>query len=136
MNGPGQPAAGVLSPSPGGEGWDEGGTSAISYPAIGYARSRAYSVPVEKLTPRQREIVRLQSQGLLQKQIADRLHISLGTVKTHILRAHKRTGARSRCDLCSGGHGREITAIARKIQLLLAASSSAVKRQSAWPPFR
>lgn len=37
-----------------------------------------------QLTPRQREVLQLMSKGLTNPEIADLLHISLGTVKAHV----------------------------------------------------
>ncbi len=51
------------------------------------------------LSPRERDVVNLLSQGLLYKEIADRLSISIGTVRGHVsgiyekLHVHTRTEA-------------------------------------------
>ena len=41
------------------------------------------------VTPRQREILRLMADGLVKKEIADALHISVTTVSTHIQRLYE-----------------------------------------------
>jgi DNA-binding CsgD family transcriptional regulator len=48
------------------------------------------------LSPRQREIMRLMSRGDADKEIADKLAISTGTVRFHIRRILAKTRARSR----------------------------------------
>ena len=45
------------------------------------------------LTPRQKEIISLKARGLMERQIADRLYISLDTVKTHLQTSYSRLGA-------------------------------------------
>jgi DNA-binding NarL/FixJ family response regulator len=90
---------------------------------------------VEKLTPRQRQIVRLQSQGLCHKEIASELHISLSTLKTHLTRALARNRSNSSLHLHNQIRAREIAAIAGKIRRLLTASDRDVALQRSWPPF-
>ena len=51
------------------------------------------------LTDRQRQIVRLVALGRTGPEIADELHISLNTVRTHVRNSMKRVGARSRAQL-------------------------------------
>jgi DNA-binding CsgD family transcriptional regulator len=51
------------------------------------------------ITPREEEIVRLVGEGLSNQEIADRLHISFGTVRTHVYNIFQKTGAGSRVDL-------------------------------------
>ncbi len=63
------------------------------------ARSWAETDPIEPLTRREREILELIDEGLSNKQIAQRLHIELPTVKNHVhhilgkLGVHRRTEA-------------------------------------------
>ena len=52
-----------------------------------------------KLSAREAEVVRLVLKGLDNQKIADELHISLATVKTHINNIFKKTGAESRFEL-------------------------------------
>lgn len=64
-----------------------------------------YQTPVdingtlEKLTSRERTIIRLISQGAKNKDVAEQLHISDHTVKTHLYSAFKKTNARNRIEL-------------------------------------
>ncbi len=66
-----------------------------------YARaSRAFDEPdlLEKLTPREREILHFLAEGQSNKMIANGLGISDGTVKLHVKSILKKLGARSRVE--------------------------------------
>jgi DNA-binding CsgD family transcriptional regulator len=52
-----------------------------------------------RLSARERELVTLVAQGATNAQIADRLHISVRTVSSHLDRIRDKTGARRRADL-------------------------------------
>lgn len=54
---------------------------------------------LEKLTNRERTIIRLISQGAQNKDVAEQLHISDHTVKTHLYSAFRKTKARNRIEL-------------------------------------
>jgi PAS domain S-box-containing protein len=51
------------------------------------------------LTPREREVVRLVADGAAGPEIADQLHISHQTVRTHVRNGMAKLGARSRAQL-------------------------------------
>ena len=51
------------------------------------------------LTPRESQVRDLVSRGLPDKQIAERLHISVKTVEKHVGSALRKTGARNRTEL-------------------------------------
>jgi DNA-binding NarL/FixJ family response regulator len=51
------------------------------------------------LSPRQREVAALVAEGLSNQQIAERLFISLGTVRTHMYQIFQLTGVRNRTEL-------------------------------------
>jgi DNA-binding NarL/FixJ family response regulator len=51
------------------------------------------------LTRRESEVVLLVGTGLSNREIARQLGLSVGTVKIHIHRILKKTGARNRCNL-------------------------------------
>jgi DNA-binding NarL/FixJ family response regulator len=80
---------------------------------------------MHQLTPRQRQITDLQGQGLAQKQIADRLNLSLSTVKTHLSRAHARTGTRSGIEMQAGIHGRQMEDVHEDIRIIESVSKHA-----------
>jgi two-component system nitrate/nitrite response regulator NarL len=52
-----------------------------------------------RLTPRERQVVTLLSQGLKNTEIARALEISPGTVKVHLMHVFEKTGARDRYEL-------------------------------------
>ncbi|MFO8064944.1 MAG: helix-turn-helix transcriptional regulator, partial [Spirochaetia bacterium] len=62
------------------------------------------SVPRERidalgLSPREAEMAVMIARGLANKEIADELHISPATVRTHIYNLYQKAGARSRIEL-------------------------------------
>ncbi|HEX9033516.1 MAG TPA: LuxR C-terminal-related transcriptional regulator [Streptosporangiaceae bacterium] len=57
------------------------------------------STPGAALTPRERELVDLLAEGLTDQQIAQKLFISVRTVRSHLDRIRDKTGARRRADL-------------------------------------
>jgi DNA-binding NarL/FixJ family response regulator len=59
-----------------------------------------------RLTPREKEVVRLICRGLRNKQIAENLHITAGTVKVHLMHIFEKTGLKDRLALAV--HGREL----------------------------
>jgi DNA-binding NarL/FixJ family response regulator len=61
---------------------------------------RAATMP-QPFTARQREIISLAAQGLSNKQIADRLTVSIRSIEGHLFRASQRVGANSREQLIS-----------------------------------
>jgi DNA-binding NarL/FixJ family response regulator len=54
---------------------------------------------LEPLTEREREVVALVAAGLSNDEIAQRLYLSIATVKTHVSRAISKLGARDRAQL-------------------------------------
>jgi PAS domain S-box-containing protein len=59
----------------------------------------------EALSPREREIVRLVAAGQTGPEIAEHLHISHATVRTHVRNAMAKVGARSRAHLVAKALG-------------------------------
>jgi len=51
------------------------------------------------LTPREREVAELAAQGLTGREIAERLGISVGTARNHLLRARDKLGGLSKRDM-------------------------------------
>jgi two-component system, NarL family, response regulator DesR len=64
-------------------------------PRVAVAALRAVQNP---LTPREREILAIVAQGESVKEIADRLYLSVGTIRNTISRILAKTGARSRVE--------------------------------------
>mgnify|MGYP003344391116 CR=1 FL=1 len=56
-----------------------------------------------RLTPREREIIDLVSRGLKNREIAEQLSITPGTVKVHLMHVFEKTGARDRYELAVRG---------------------------------
>jgi DNA-binding NarL/FixJ family response regulator len=54
---------------------------------------------IDRLTPREREVVTLAASGLSNEEIAERLYCSQSTAKTHATRAMAKLGARDRAQL-------------------------------------
>ncbi len=52
-----------------------------------------------RLTPRERDIVRLVAAGLKNREIAQRLAITTGTVKVHLMHVFEKTGVKDRYEL-------------------------------------
>src|SRR5579863_9804038 len=69
--------------------------------ACGVAVTGALGKPdaLEELTPQQRQIVRLASDGLTDREIADRLYLSPRTVSSHLYRSYPKLGVASRHQL-------------------------------------
>jgi DNA-binding NarL/FixJ family response regulator len=69
--------------------------------------SRANSAPQRngalRITPREREIVDFVCRGMKNKEIADELSITLGTVKVHLMHIFEKTGVRDRFQLAVQG---------------------------------
>jgi DNA-binding NarL/FixJ family response regulator len=60
------------------------------------------------LSAREKEVVRLAADGLSNKEIADRLGMSLGTVKAHLTSIFRKLGLRDRVQLAGLYHGTPI----------------------------
>jgi two-component system nitrate/nitrite response regulator NarL len=62
-----------------------------------------------RLTPREKQVVSLICRGLKNKQIAENMHITAGTVKVHLMHIFEKTGLRDRLALAV--HGRELVGV-------------------------
>jgi DNA-binding NarL/FixJ family response regulator len=74
-------------------------------PGPDFLRSREAS----RLTPREKQIVALICRGLRNKQIAEQLHITPGTVKVHLMHVFEKTGLKDRLALAV--RGRELIGV-------------------------
>jgi DNA-binding NarL/FixJ family response regulator len=63
------------------------------------SRQRQEPRPPEQLSAREQELVTLVARGRTDTQIADELHISIRTVRSHLDRIRDKTGCRRRADL-------------------------------------
>jgi DNA-binding NarL/FixJ family response regulator len=70
-----------------------------------HARPEA-PTPIEGLTARERDVLDLVAEGLSNTEIADRLHIGVTTVKTHITSLMTKTNSPNRVRLALFAHGR------------------------------
>ena len=61
----------------------------------------------DEVTPREREVLTLVAAGHTNHEIAQQLHIGVGTVKTHVARLLAKLGARDRVQLVIRAHGSE-----------------------------
>ncbi|MBZ5610919.1 MAG: response regulator transcription factor [Acidobacteriia bacterium] len=68
-------------------------------PAPDFLRNREAS----RLTPREKQIVALICRGMRNKQIAENLHITPGTVKVHLMHIFEKTGLKDRLALAVRG---------------------------------
>ncbi len=62
--------------------------------------------PAPKLTPREREIASCVCKGMRNREIAERLTITPGTVKVHLMHIFEKTGVKDRFELAI--HGRRL----------------------------
>jgi DNA-binding CsgD family transcriptional regulator len=83
--------------------WAEGAAlsteEAIAYAQRGRGERKRPPSGWESLTPTERDVVRLVSEGLTNKDIAARLFISPRTVQTHLTHVYTKLGLTSRVQL-------------------------------------
>lgn len=75
-----------------------------------------------RLTPREKEIVHHVCGGLKNKEIADALSITPGTVKVHLMHIFEKTGVKDRFELAV--HGRRLLGVEHADEVARAESSS------------
>lgn len=73
--------------------------NSISDQVVGFLNRKSSN----RLTPREREIVRAVCRGMKNKEIADLLHITPGTVKVHLMHIFEKTGVKDRFELAVQG---------------------------------
>ncbi|MBT1071660.1 helix-turn-helix domain-containing protein [Pelotalea chapellei] len=66
---------------------------------LGYAESASFSQNLDKISPKEKEVVILVSQGFKNREIAHKLHISEQTVKVHISNILRKAQASNRSQL-------------------------------------
>jgi DNA-binding NarL/FixJ family response regulator len=66
----------------------------------------AHDNAAAQLSPREQEIIRLLAQGHLYKEIADQLHLSVETVRTHIRNIYQKLHVHGRTDAINKVFGR------------------------------
>ena len=84
-------------------GWDEGSAlsveEAIAYAQRGRGQRKRPASGWESLTPTERDVVRLVSEGLANNDIATRLFVSPRTVQSHLRHVYTKLGLNSRVQL-------------------------------------
>ena len=74
-------------------------SAAIARRMIQHFNEQPKSTPeVEKLTPREQEILEFLAKGLYNKEIADRLSVTAGTVRNHLQRMYRKLHVTSRTE--------------------------------------
>jgi predicted ATPase/DNA-binding CsgD family transcriptional regulator len=89
------------------EGGQLDGPAAVAYARRARGERRRPSFGWDSLTPTELEVVRLAAAGLTNPAIGERLFISRGTVKTHLLHVFAKLGVRTRAELAAAAirHG-------------------------------
>ncbi|WP_327722966.1 response regulator transcription factor (plasmid) [Streptomyces sp. NBC_00490] len=80
-------------------------SSRITWPLIDACVQRSPLPALDRLTPREREVLALTGAGLSIREIADRLVISHFTARTHVRRTMVKLGARRRAGLVAIAYG-------------------------------
>lgn len=73
--------------------------NSISDQVVGFLNRKSGA----RLTPREREIVRAVCRGMKNKEVAELLHITAGTVKVHLMHIFEKTGVKDRFELAVQG---------------------------------
>jgi len=89
------------------EGQQLDGPAAVAYARRARGERRRPSFGWDSLTPTELEVVRLAAAGLTNPAIGERLFISRGTVKTHLLHVFAKLGVHTRAELAAAAirHG-------------------------------
>jgi predicted ATPase/DNA-binding CsgD family transcriptional regulator len=84
------------------------GPAAVAYARRARGERRRPSFGWDSLTPTEREVVRLAAAGLTNPAIGERLFISRGTVKTHLLHVFTKLGVHTRAELAAAAIRHEL----------------------------
>jgi GAF domain-containing protein len=79
------------------------------YRARSIAAKTAETAPAPDLNPRQVEILRLVAQGLTNREIASRVHLSENTIKTHLQTIFSKLSVRNRVEAAVAAASQKIT---------------------------
>lgn len=100
------------------EAWSEGEAmsidEAIAYAQRGRGQRKRAASGWDSLTPAELNVVRLVSEGLPNKDIAARLHVSARTVQAHLSHVYSKLGLASRVQLAQEASRQGITASAKR----------------------
>ena len=100
--------------------WAEGAAlsieEAIAYAQRGRGQRKRPSSGWGSLTPTERDVVQLVSEGLANNDIATRLFISPRTVQTHLTHVYTKLGSHLTCAACPGSGPARLTVGRRKIR--------------------
>jgi DNA-binding NarL/FixJ family response regulator len=97
--------------------WAEGAAlsteEAIAYAQRGHGERKRPTNVWESLTPAERDVVRLVSEGLANNDIATRLFVSPRTVQTHLTHVYTKLGLTSRVQLAqeAARHASRVTSV-------------------------
>jgi RNA polymerase sigma factor (sigma-70 family) len=69
-------------------------------------KKKSSEIPVEALSRRETEILQLLSKGLLYKEIADQLSISVSTVRQHIHKIYEKLHVQNRTEAINKAFGK------------------------------
>jgi DNA-binding CsgD family transcriptional regulator len=79
--------------------WEQRAQAELRASGVAVAGAAGEPDALQELTPQQRQIVRLASQGLTDREIGDRLFLSPRTVASHLYRSYPKLGVASRHQL-------------------------------------
>ena len=82
-------------------------SSCSAWPGRTARRSSKRGSSIEQITPREREVLRSLAEGLSNKEIAAKLHMSVDTERTHMMNILNKLGVHSRIQalLFAARHG-------------------------------